>query len=82
MYELRLNIPPFATKEKQMSKSDAMFTKKIAKHCAHVERAIERIKRFKIPSGEVKLYTLTNHIWYVCAMLTMFFSFSPCIQDN
>lgn len=80
---LTLNIPPFATQGKQMSKSDAMFTKKIAKHRVHVERAIERIKRFKILSGKVKLslFTFINQLWYyVCAMLTNFFP--PCIQDN
>lgn len=48
---LQLNIPPFATIEKQMTKSDALLTKKIAKHRVHVERAIERIKRFKNLSG-------------------------------
>lgn len=42
--ELQLNIPPFATTGKQMTKSDALLTKKIAKHRVHVERAIERIK--------------------------------------
>jgi hypothetical protein len=79
---LKLNIPPFATQGKQMSKSDAIFTKKIAKHRVHVERAIERIKRFKILSGKFKLslFTLVNQIWYVCAMLTIFFP--PCIQDS
>lgn len=41
---LQLNIPPFATIGKQMTKSDALLTKKIAKHRVHVERAIERIK--------------------------------------
>ncbi|XP_061177647.1 uncharacterized protein LOC133186406 isoform X2 [Saccostrea echinata] len=52
---LQLNIPPFATIGKRMSKSDALLTKKIAKHRVHVERAIERIKRFKILSGKFKL---------------------------
>lgn len=79
---LQLNIPPFATIGKQMTKSDALLTKNIAKHRVHVERAIERIKRFKILSGKFKLslFTLINQIWFVCAMLSNFFL--PCIKDK
>lgn len=43
---VQLNILPFATIGKRKTKSDALLTKKIAKHRVHVERAIERIKRF------------------------------------
>lgn len=79
---LQLNIPPFATIGKQMTKSDALLTKNIAKHRVHVERAIERIKRFKILSGKFKLslFTLINQIWFVCTMLSNFFL--PCIKDK
>ncbi|XP_069110323.1 uncharacterized protein [Argopecten irradians] len=79
---LKLNIPPFARAGVQMSQSDALLTKKIAAHRVHVERAIARIKRFKILSGRVQLSLLTviNQIWYVCSFLTNFFM--PCIQDK
>lgn len=48
---LHLNIPPFATIGKQMTKSDALLTKKIAKHSVHVDRAIERIDDLKFYLG-------------------------------
>lgn len=59
-----------------MTMSDALLTKKTAKHRVHVERAIERIKRFKILSGkfELSIFTLINQIWFVCAMLSILFS--------
>ena len=44
---LKLNIPPFATSGQQMSENEVLFTRKIAKHRVHVERAIRRIKSFK-----------------------------------
>ena len=52
---LNLNIPPFARQGTQMSKTDALFTKKIAAHRVHVERAISRIKKFKILSNQIHL---------------------------
>ncbi|KAK3104859.1 hypothetical protein FSP39_011847 [Pinctada imbricata] len=79
---LVLNIPPFSRQGKQMSSSDALLTKKIAKHCVHVERAIERIKRFKILAGRVDLtlFSQINQIWFVCAFLTNFFP--PAIKEE
>ena len=80
-YGLLLNIPPFARQGTQMSESDALLTKKIATHRVHVERAIARIKRFKILSGRMplSLQSCVNQIWYVCAFLTNFLP--PCIKD-
>ncbi|KAL1260044.1 hypothetical protein QQF64_007871 [Cirrhinus molitorella] len=48
---LRVNIPPFAQSNKQMSATDVHKTKKIAAHRVHVERAIAKVKKFKIVSG-------------------------------
>lgn len=45
--------PPFKRKNKQMSASDANETKSIAAARIHVERAIQRIKIFKIMSGPI-----------------------------
>lgn len=42
---LKLNIPPFARSNCQMSHQDVEMTKKIAKHRVHVERAIAKIKK-------------------------------------
>lgn len=44
---LKLNIPPFASCVSQMKASEVDETVK-AKHRVHVERAIARIKQFKI----------------------------------
>ncbi|XP_060067919.1 uncharacterized protein LOC132548115 [Ylistrum balloti] len=79
---LKLNIPPFARSGVQMTKHDALHTKKIAAHRVHVERAIARIKRFQIVARRLplSLYTSINQIWYVCAFLSNFFN--PCIQDK
>lgn len=48
---LRVNIPPFAQSNKQMSAADVQKTKKIVAHRSHVERAIAKVKKFKIVAG-------------------------------
>ncbi|KAK0151008.1 hypothetical protein N1851_007884 [Merluccius polli] len=45
---LHLNIPPFACSTGQMTNAEIKATEKIARHRVHVERAIARIKAFKI----------------------------------
>ena len=79
---LMLNIPPFASSGKQMSQEDALYTQKIAMHRVHVERAIRRIKSFKIVSGRVNISFMSNinQIWYVCSFLTNFMP--PCIKKK
>jgi len=49
---LQLNIPPFARANRQMPHVDVEMTKRIAKHRVHVERAIAKIKKFKIVSSK------------------------------
>ena len=79
---LKLNIPPFAHSGKQMNQHDALYTKKIAMHRVHVERAIRRIKSFKILSGRIPLsmMSIVNQIWYVCSFLTNFMP--QCIKKK
>lgn len=79
---LKLNIPPFAVTGKQMTENDVFFTRKIAKHRVHVERAIRRIKSFKILSNRipVSLMSSVNQIWYVCSFLTNFMPL--CIRKD
>ncbi|XP_048245545.1 uncharacterized protein LOC124123830 isoform X2 [Haliotis rufescens] len=79
---LRLNIPPFAKSGVQMSQKDVIFTQKIAGHRVHVERAIRRIKSFKILSGRIQLSMMSSidQIWYVCSFLTNFMP--PCIRKK
>ena len=43
-----LNIPPFLGEKEQFLKEDEIKTRRIAKHRIHVERAIQRIKSFRI----------------------------------
>ena len=47
-YGIRLNMPPFLRSNPQMAASDVFLTRKIARLRVHVERAIGRIKEFRI----------------------------------
>ena len=71
---LKLNIPPFAKTNIQMPVQDVEKTKKIAKHRVHVERAIAKVKKFKIVSGRIPNTMLgnINQIWFVVCMLSNF----------
>ncbi len=71
---LRVNIPPFAQSDKQMSAADVIKTKKIAAWKVHVERAIAKIKKFKIVSARIPNIRLgnINQIWHVVNMLLNF----------
>lgn len=71
---LQLNIPPFARANRQMPHADVEMTKRIAKHRVHVERAIAKIKKFKIVSGQIPISRLVNinQIRYIVRMLSNF----------
>ena len=43
-----LNIPAFLDGQDQLSAEDEVVTRRIASVCVHVERAIARIKSFRI----------------------------------
>ncbi len=43
-----LNLPAFLSSKKQFTKAEAIFSRKIAKSRIHVERAIERLRNYKI----------------------------------
>ena len=66
-----LNIPPFLGQNAQMSAEDVIHTQQIASVRIHVERAINRIKNYKIWSGVVPLssFGLVNQMWSICAFL-------------
>ena len=72
-----LNIPPKCCTKKQMVPGDVELTKKIAAHRVHVERAIARIKQFKLVGHKVPatLFPKINTIWSVCCALTNFQDF-------
>ena len=66
-----LNIPPFLRQNSQMGAEDAIRTQQIASVRIHVERAINRIKNYKIWSGVVPLssFGLVNQMLSICAFL-------------
>ena len=69
-----LNIPPFLNGQPQLSAEDEAKTRKIAAVRVHVERAIARIKTYRILHQVVPLTLAENleHIWSVCSYLTLF----------
>ncbi|XP_070560942.1 uncharacterized protein [Ptychodera flava] len=67
-----LNIPPFTRGKTQLSQKEIERGRQISYLRIHVERAIERIKRFRILQGvfPLKRIHLLNDIITVCAAIT------------
>ena len=65
-----LNIPPFLGSCNQMPAQDVIRTQEIAMRL-HVERAINKIKNFRVWDGVVPLHQfgVVNQMWTVCAIL-------------
>lgn len=65
-----LNIPPFLGSQGQMS-PDVIKTQSIVSLRVHIERAISKIKNFRIWDGIVplNLFGEVNQMWTVCAVL-------------
>ena len=59
---LKSDFPPFASYSARMKGTEITETLKIAEHLVHGERAIARIKQFKIPSGKIRLTFLASLI--------------------
>lgn len=69
---VELNIPPLKT-EDQLSEDDIILTRRIASLRIHVERAIGRIKTFRILNDvPINMAPLADQIFFVCAMLSNF----------
>ena len=68
---VQLNIPPFLGSQVQMSAVDVVKTQNIASLRIHVERAINKIKNFRIWDGIVplNLFGVVNQMWTNCAVL-------------
>ena len=71
---ISLNIPPFLNGEPQLSLSSENETRQIASVRVHVERAIERVKNFKILQSTFPLSVAPelNNIWVICNYLVNF----------
>ena len=70
--DVTLNIPPRLT-DSQLSEDDRIVTHRIASVCVYVERAIGRIKTFRIlESIPNTMHNIANQVFYVCSLLTNF----------
>ena len=69
--DVSLNIPPFLGSSAQMPAADVVKTQEIASLRIHVERAINKIKNFRIWESVIplSLIGLANQMWIVCAHL-------------
>ena len=68
-----VNIPPFLESKSQFDEDQLVETRRIASLRIHVERAIERIKNFRITHFfPASLCPLAEPIIFVCSFLTIF----------
>ena len=79
---VKLNIPCFLEGREQLTAAEVKESQTIASVRIHVERAIERIKRFRILRNEIPLtlHGSINQIWIVCCLLTNMMT--PLIQKD
>ena len=79
---VHLNIPPFLRGKDHLSIQEEAQTRQIAAVRIHVERAISRIKTFRILSTvfPISMAANLNKIWVVCSYLTNFLP--PLINEN
>ena len=69
-----LNIPPFMGRKEQLTLQEEADTQRIASVCIHVERAIERIKNYRVLQGviPISIHAQLDQIWFICCMFTTF----------
>ena len=70
--KLELNIPPYLKDKVGFEEDDVINTQTIAKHRIHVERAICKIRRFRIFHSIIPVTKLgsINQIWTVACLLS------------
>ncbi|XP_068696486.1 uncharacterized protein [Montipora foliosa] len=71
---LQLNIPPFLKDKVGFEEDDVIKTQTIARHRIHVERAICKVRRFRIFHSVIPVSMLgcINQIWTVACLLSNF----------
>lgn len=81
---VELNIPPFLENRGQLPASEVKAGRQIASLRIHVERAIGRIKNYRILKGTLplSLARLVNQIVCICAWLTNFQTVLVPTTDN
>jgi hypothetical protein len=77
---VKLNIPAFLKERKQFEQDETIETQQIAAERIPVERAINKVKKFRIVDSPIPLtmHGSINQIWTVCCLLTN--SFNPVIS--
>jgi len=68
---VKVNYPPFLGNNAQMTPEEVITTQRIASVRIHVERAINKIKNFRIWQGDfpLSLIGVANQMWAVSAFL-------------
>ena len=87
---VKLNIPPFLSGRPQLTKAEVREAQSIASVRIHVERAIQRIKKFRQIRNEIPLvlHGSVNQIWTVACLLCNFMppliqkDFPICVSDE
>ena len=76
---VRLNIPPFLRGKEQFDEDEIITTKRIASLRIHVERAMERIKKFHIFDRVLpaSLTDIADRLFYVCQIFI-----HPYVNNN
>ena len=71
-----INIPPFLRGKDHLTIDEEQETREIASARIHVERAIARIKTFRILNSmfPITMAIDLNKIWVICCYLTKFFA--------
>ena len=79
---VRLSIPSFLGGRSQLTTDEVKESQTIASVRIHVERAIQRVKKFRIIRNEIPLtlHGSVNQIWTVCCLLCNFLP--PLIQKD
>ena len=77
-----MNIPAFLSGRYQLTEKEALESQTVASVRIHVERAIQRVKKFKQIRNEIPLvlHGSVNQIWTVCCLLSNFMP--PLIQKG
>lgn len=80
--KVKLNIPAFLAGRDQLTKAEVKESQTIASVMIHVERAIQRIKKFRQLRNEIclSLHGSINQIWTVACLLCNLLP--PLIKDD